>query len=456
MSTTTTESPEAHASTSSRVLVIGAGVAGLSAAWLLTQAGRTVEVWDSADQHGGLLQPVRFRGHPMDRGSHRIHPESHPLLRQITAEEDWVSRPRQGRLVLGGRTMGYPPRMVDFLQGLGLGTVVQMGLNFATRKDALAGFRRWEEDRRQAVDDVGFARFVEGRVGRRAYTQFYAPYVEKVWGLDPNEISQTVAKARISTASPWVTLARSLNRKGEPDRVFLYPRGGMHRVTENLLEKLAAAQVPVHYGRRFGPAEVATESGPVVFSGHLSHLVPDADLEHRGLYLLHLAFDPGTFGEVDTFYCPEAKFWFGRVSQPAQFSEDLADGEHDIVCVEIPEGRWGAEHDFIADLDTIQEQLSIAGIIPVNAHIRDSLQTFIPRVYPMYRRGWIHRWRAALDTLTARSEVFPIGRQGLFLHCNIDQCVHIADEAVRHIGAGGDARAWIDRCEDFLELRVRD
>ncbi len=439
------------------VRVIGAGVTGLSAAWLLAQQGQTVEVWDAAEGPGGLLEPVHFLGHPMDRGSHRIHPEAHPLLVELTAEADWVQRPRRGCLVLGGRKMGYPPKMRDFLQGLGAKTALHMGLNFATRKEAFARFRRWEEDRKTVVDeDVGFAAFVEGRVGRRAYSQFYAPYVEKVWGLDPSEISQTVAKARISTASPWVTLARSLNRTGQPDRVFLYPRGGMVRVINNLLDKLTGAGVEVHYGKRFDTSDLAEASTPVVFSGHLSHLAPEADLTHRGLYLLHLAFAPGTLSEVDTYYCPESKFWFGRVSQPAQFSEALASSAHDAVCVEIPEGRWGPHQDFLSKIDALQSQLVEAGIVPPGARIQEAVQTYEPRVYPMYRRGWTQRWREALETITNTAEVFPIGRQGLFLHCNIDQCVHIANEVSQHIADGKSARQWMNRCSEFLDLRVRD
>ena len=74
----------------------------------------------------------------------------------------------------------------------------------------------------------------------------------------------------------------------------------------------------------------------------------------------------------------------------------------------------------------------------------------------MYRRGWLSRWRAALESVVAMGNLFPIGRQGLFLHCNMDHCVHISDEAVRHVTAGGDARGWAEKCQNFLDLRVRD
>jgi hypothetical protein len=193
-----------------------------------------------------------------------------------------------------------------------------------------------------------------------------------------------------------------------------------------------------------------------MFSGHLTDLVPTSGLSHRGLYLLHLAFPAGHLAQTDTWYAPEAKYWFGRVSQPAQFSSTLQAPGQDILAVEIPQGRWGAEHDFLASLDEVVAQLVDAGVL--NSHIEstDARQTYVPRVYPLYRRGWFVRWQQALEGLAHRGPIFPIGRQGLFLHCNMDHCVHIADEAVRHLQAGGTPQEWATRCTDFLDLRVRD
>jgi UDP-galactopyranose mutase len=438
------------------ILVVGAGITGLSAAWLLQRAGFPVEIREAGPHPGGLLSPVSFRGVPCDRGSHRIHPTAHPLLREITSDAGWRERPRRGRLVLGGQQMTYPLQVGDFLRGLGGRTAAHMGLNFLTRPGARAGFRRWEEDRRQVNEDIGFEAFVTQRVGRRAYQQFYAPYVEKVWGLSPDSISQTVAKARISTASPLTTLKKALKPSAPADAVFLYPAGGMAELVDYLLTGLEVADVPIHYDTHVDTASLKEWGGPVFYSGHLSDIAPQHTLGHRGLYLIHIALPKGTVGDTDTFYLPEADYWFGRVSQPERFSDDLADDDADLLCIEIPEGRWGPDENFLDRLDDIQGQLVAAGIISAGTPIIDAMQTFLPRVYPMYRRGWTDTWQSALQDVAAIGNVFPIGRQGLYLHCNIDQCVHIADEALTHLQRGGSASQWIATVDRFLELRVRD
>ena len=441
---------------SSRVLVVGAGITGLSAAWLLQRAGFAVEVRESGPEPGGLLEPVRFRGIPFDRGSHRIHPTAHPLLQEITKGAGWKERPRRGRLVLGGQHMSYPLQVGDFLRGLGAKTAAHMGFNFLTRPGARAGFRTWEQDRSEVTEDIGFQNFVTQRVGRRAYTQFYAPYVEKVWGLSPDAISQTVAKARISTASPLTTLRKALRPSKPVDSVFLYPAGGMAELIDYLLAGLAVADVPVHFDSPCTVASLSEWEGPILFSGHLSDLAPGHDLTHRGLYLLHIALPKGSVGPTDTFYLPEAEYWFGRVSQPERFSEDLGNDDADVLCVEIPEGRWGPDEDFTRRVDVIQQQLHTAGIIARNTSIEEIAQTFLPRVYPMYRRGWLTQWHNALSDVAKMNNILPIGRQGLFLHCNIDQCVHIADEAIQHLRQGGTGSTWTKEVNRFLDLRVRD
>lgn len=438
------------------VLVVGAGITGLSAAWLLTRAGRSVEIREASPQSGGLLAPVEFEGIPCDRGSHRIHPSAHPLLMELTRDAGWLERPRRGRLVLDRSHMQYPLQMLDFLRGLGPKTAVHMGLNFLARPNALRRFTSWENDRQDARTDIGFEQFVTARVGRRAYEQFYAPYVQKVWGLHPSEISQTVAKARVSTASPVSTLKKALSRQPSIDHHFLYPSEGMVGLVDYFMTGLDLAGVPIHFDSPVTHDTIGDWDGPVVFSGHLSSLAPNAGLEHRGLYIIHAALPKHSIGPTDTFYLPEAEYWFGRVSQPAQFSTELATDAHDIICMEIPEGQWGPDRDFTADPSALTNQLVTAGIIAPGVTIESIKQTFVPRVYPLYTRGWLERWQAALSAVTSLGEVFPIGRQGLYLHCNIDHCVHIADECVQHIQQGHTAHQWAQSAERFLELRVRD
>lgn len=443
------------------VLVVGAGLSGLSAAVLLARQGVPVELWDGGQNPGGLLQPISFQGLALDRGSHRVHPDAHPLLLELTHEEDWQLRPRQGRLVLGARQIGYPPSLLGFLPALGPERALRMLAGLAMRPAALLRFLRWENDRIPGPDDdEGFEAFVLDRVGRAAYEGFYQPYVEKVWGESAHRLSRTIAKQRISISSPMRLLARLLLARNKPDRGFLYPRDGMAALTNRLATMTRELGVVVHQQRRFDAETLNDGStdkfGAILYSGNLADLVPDSGLEHRGLYVINMALPPDLVDNTDTWYLPESRYWFGRVSQPCQFSNRLGRSDQTILSIEIPEGRWGSNKDFLSDPDAIVSQLAEAGILRRKAQPLELRQTFIPFVYPLYRRGWTSRWLEALDKVRKLGRVLPIGRQGLFLHCNMDHCVRISQDAVEHLLSHRSAESWIDRCPEYRDLRVRD
>ena len=191
--------PDNPVVSSQEVVVVGAGIGGLAAAVLAARSGLKVEVIEAQPHPGGLLAPVDFGGLPCDRGSHRVHPNAHPLLKELTEDAGWTLKPRNGRLVFGGRLLPYPPTPARFLQGLGFGAAAQMALGWLTRPGALRRTLDWEVSRMDAQSDQGFESFVRARVGGPAYELFYRPYAVKVWGGDPAMLSQSVAKQRVST-----------------------------------------------------------------------------------------------------------------------------------------------------------------------------------------------------------------------------------------------------------------
>ncbi|MET1041036.1 MAG: FAD-dependent oxidoreductase, partial [Acidimicrobiales bacterium] len=63
---------------SADVVVIGAGPAGLMAAWRLARAGRSVVVHEAASRVGGMAGSIEVDGVRVDIGSHRLHPSTAP------------------------------------------------------------------------------------------------------------------------------------------------------------------------------------------------------------------------------------------------------------------------------------------------------------------------------------------------------------------------------------------
>jgi hypothetical protein len=272
-----------------------------------------------------------------------------------------------------------------------------------------------------------------------------------------------VAKKRVSTTEPWQLVqsiaGRALRwaRGREADAIdtFVYPADGASAIIAWLEAQLTALGVRVERGVPFDAR--APRSGPLLFAGDLRDLVP-TPLEHRGLYLVYLALPIDRAGEAETYYSPDPRYWFGRVSEPQNYSPHLRRAGETILTVEIPEGRWGRAQDFASGalLDQLVDQLARAGVVPRGVRPIEARQRFVPAVYPLYRRGWRAHWRDTMRRVAALGDVFPFGRQALFLHVNLDHCADIAADVVRHVTSGGTAEAWVSNAERYLDLRVRD
>ncbi|GAC1365842.1 MAG: hypothetical protein NVSMB47_17170 [Polyangiales bacterium] len=210
---------------------------------------------------------------------------------------------------------------------------------------------------------------------------------------------------------------------------------------------------------RWDPA-ASPDAGRVLFSGRLRDLVPaeSASLQHRGVYLIYLALPLERLDRFETYYAPEARYWFGRVAELQNYSPSLRRAGETVLCVEIPEGRWGEGKRFDrgSELADLLAQLRDAAILPRDVTPLHAEQRFVADVYPLYRRGWVAAWDRALDAVAARGAFVPFGRQGLFLHCNIDACIAMADAAVAHVAAGGDGLGWKKRARAHLGVRGRD
>ena len=202
------------------------------------------------------------------------------------------------------------------------------------------------------------------------------------------------------------------------------------------------------------------DADAIVHTGHLAAALTPAQqqaaaLEHRGLFLVWLVVPEGKPGLIDTWYAPETHYWFGRVSEVANF---LGHGSSRgrVLCVEIPQGRRTGLRDFTASLPELRLQLAQAKILSLHEQVSEVVQHFLPAVYPLFRRGWLPRWRQALRQACASQRLWPAGRQGLWLHCNLDHAMATAEDAARHIASGALSTEWPQLAEGWGEVRVRD
>ncbi len=261
-----------------RAVIIGAGPAGLTAAYELLKRGTAVPVvLETSQQMGGISRTVRYNGNRIDIGGHRFFSKSDrvmnwwldvmPLARgaqgrefiqyqnQTRAIENpgdgpdperedrvMLIRQRKSRIYFLRRFFDYPIKLsADTLTKLGPWRTVRIGFSYLW---AMMNPRRPEA----SLED-----FLINRFGRELYLTFFKSYTEKVWGVPCQEISAEWGAQRIKGLSLVKTITHFLKKTLRPDKglgqkgtetslieKFLYPKYGPGQLWECVAEDITA------------------------------------------------------------------------------------------------------------------------------------------------------------------------------------------------------------------------
>jgi protoporphyrinogen oxidase len=260
---------------SEKAVIIGAGPAGLTAAYeLLTRSNIVPIVLEKSEYMGGLSRTVEHNGNRIDIGGHRFFSKSdrvmnwwleHLPLEGSTLKPHKISYHRNDRLVTGNAptTDGQPSMLVrqrksriyflrkffaypiqltsDTLRNLGIRRVLRIGFSYL--KTLLFPPKHVEN----------LEQFFISRFGKELYLTFFKSYTEKVWGVPCEQISAEWGAQRIkglSIKNTLLHLAKKLGKRSSDLRQkdtetslieqFLYPKLGPGQLWEVVADKVKA------------------------------------------------------------------------------------------------------------------------------------------------------------------------------------------------------------------------
>lgn len=454
------------------VTVLGAGPAGVGAAYLLATRGKgDVVVLEREARVGGNAGSFDLEGVRCDYGSHRLHAASAPPVMAMIRDalgEDLVLRPRHGRIRLQGRWIHFPLELPDLL--------ARLPRRFAA---ALVVDAVCKPLRRKAPGEETFASVLRQGLGPTISEHFYYPYVRKLWAVPPQELAVTLARRRVSGSSVGRILAKVVRQmpgfRGKQPRGFYYPRRGFGQISEALRTRAEDAGVRFELECQVGAIEhrdgrvVAVrwqksgaterrESDTVWSTLPITTLVrlmePEAPPEvlqaakrirYRGMILIYLVLEQERFSEYDAHYFPEPAIPVARVSEPKNYSAATEPRGITVLCAELPSDpgeAWWALSD--EELGTrLVGWLASVGL-PIEAPVRRTLTRRLAYAYPVYDRGFessfdaMDRWIAGFEGL------LTFGRQGLFAHDNTHHALEMAHAAVDCLASDGsfDGDKW--------------
>jgi protoporphyrinogen oxidase len=459
--------------TAARTVVIGAGPAGLTAAYQLGKAGRTATVLEATDVVGGISQTAERDGWRFDIGGHRFFTKVIPvqeLWHEILPDEDFLLRPRMSRIYYKGKFYDYPLKAFNALRNLGIVEAVRCVLSYA-----------WV--RVNPPEDLStFEGFVASRFGWRLYRIFFKTYTEKVWGVPADELQADFAAQRIKDLSLfkaiWNALTPSRNQKDITSLIeeFEYPRHGPGMMWERCHGLVLDQGSSVHLGQlvdkvrhRDGEAyEVVTSTTDGVAATHrcteiissmpIPLLVQAMDppapedvqlaakrLEFRDFLTVALVV-PVEDGFPDNWiYIHAPQVQVGRVQNFGSWSPEMIP-EPGKTCLGLEyfvnegDDLWVANDDDLIARATAE--MHLLGLLDPD-RVEKGYVVRMPKAYPMYDATY----RDNVETLRTwlretAANVFPVGRNGMHRYNNQDHSMYTAMLTVENIVDGADHDVW--------------
>lgn len=447
-----------------KVVIIGGGPAGLTAAYELCKRGIRSEVLEKDPVVGGLARTVSYKGYHFDIGGHRFFTKVravenmwHEVLRQ-----DFLYRSRLSRIYYNHRFFYYPLRAWNALLGLGF-------LNSFLIVSSYLWARLFPNPKNET-----FEQWVSNRFGKRLYRIFFQTYTEKVWGIPCNEIRAEWAAQRIKglslTAVLKNTLLKTKNQK-KNDVIkslidaFHYPRYGPGMMWEKVAEsvtrdgcdlRLNSEVNRIRWNEDGVQAVEILHKGEneLIFGSHFISTMPIRELiqkldppppqkivdaasalNYRDFLTVALIVNQKEVFPDNWIYIHDPEVKVGRIQNFKNWSPDMVP-EPDKTCLGLEyfcfegDGLWNMED---ADLiDLAKKELEILGLTSAE-DIQDGTVVRMPKAYPVYDSTYKQSLETIQEFVASFQNLQLIGRNGMHKYNNQDHSMLTAMLAVRNL-----------------------
>jgi len=465
------------------VVVVGAGPAGLTAAYALTKAGVPVVVLEADDVVGGISRTVEREGWRFDIGGHRFFTKVTPveeLWHEILPDEDFLLRPRMSRIYYDGKFYDYPIRPFNALRNLGVVEAVRCVVSYL-----------WVRVR-PPKDQSTLEGYIVANYGWRLYRHFFKTYNEKVWGVPASELSADWGAQRIKGMSLWKAVwepmrTRLVGRRADKSKQvtslieeFQYPKFGPGMMWERCRDLLVDAGVPVLMAASVRSIERGAGGATAVVYEHegatvrqtASHVISSmplsglvramdppapaptlraaADLHYRDFLTVALVV-PAHRGFPDNWiyiHYPGVKV--GRIQNFGSWSPFMVKDGYTCLGLEyfVFEGDelWSSSDDELVALAT--KELAAIGLVQPG-DVERGYVVRMPKAYPVYDEGYTAAVDAVRDFVAAEvPNVHPVGRNGMHKYNNQDHSMYTALLTAENIATGSDHDVWAVNVEE--------
>ncbi len=436
------------------IVIVGAGPAGLTSAYLLAKDGYRVTVLEASDMVGGISRTAKYKGYRFDIGGHRFFTKIAPVqkLWEEWLGTEFIDVPRLSRIHFSGKYFDYPLKAFNALAGLGLVNAARILISYARAKLNPS-----------PIEDT-FEQWVVNRFGRRLYTLFFQTYTEKVWGIPCTEIRAEWAAQRIQGLSlaRAVLSATSLQRRDDSIKTLLhtfkYPRLGPGQMWEAARDRVEAlgGRVLLHHcvtdlemedGAVTAVVSAAPDGQIRIAADHVisttdlrsltralgEHAAPEAhaagdSLRYRDFLVVALILDREHVFPDNWIYVHTPGVKVGRIQNFNNWSAAMVP-EPGRTCLGMEyfcfegDGLWtSSDRELLALASQELESLGLAKA----SDVTDGCVVRVAKAYPIYDAEYgehLAQVRACIDPIP---NLHTVGRNGMHKYNNQDHSMYTA------------------------------
>jgi protoporphyrinogen oxidase len=463
------------------IVIMGAGPAGLTAAWYLTLAEQKVVVWEADAKYvGGLARTIESKGCRIDIGGHRFFSKSaevNDVWRKIMPDS-FQKCYRLSRIFMNGTYFSYPPSLLDMLLKVGPFQIFLIICSYlkASRKPIKP---------ERTMQDWAINHF-----GKRLYNLFFKNYTEKVWGMPANRLSKEWAPQRLQGIDLKGAVTRTLfgwtkNEARALEKMFYYPKLGPGQMWERAAFTVRAKgnQVVldrkvqnIHWEQGYVTHITAIDSSGRLHQQEGSHFFsslplpdllkamdpqpPQAVLEaveklrFRDFLTVCLVVNRRDVFPDQWIYVHDKEVRVARIQNYKNWSIDMVPNPKittlgmEYFCFEN-DALWSAS-DY--ELRRIATKEAVALRLVKEAEVTDAIVVRMPKAYPIYDEQYRQNLFMVSTFLMTVPNLQPIGRNGMHRYNNQDHSMMTALLSSKNILGEGAYDIWsVNNDAEYIE-----
>ena len=471
-------------------VVLGAGPAGLAAAYRLADRGHRVLVLEREPRVGGMGATQRIGDYYVDFGPHTFHLKDTEITRLFEQVAGTSIRrvQRNQKLWIQNMALPFPLSIYDALTKLKLSTSIRILVDYLIAQ-VVSFFLRGSDSNLDSFEKWGTRKF-----GRTLYRLAFGAYSEKVWGIPGSDLSEKLAKQKLRDLSlaklllnalgmlkPRRSEALGINNQVASDG---YLRHGIGEFYDRL-----SAEIKVMGGEIILNAEllhITIEEGKATHvkylcDGETHHdsvssiistiplpslceLLPAPEfcvakaqaenIKYRSLIVVNLILDQDSFSNAQWIYLIEPAFHSNRISEQKNLCEDACPPGKTMVALEITcdfdDYLWNAD-------DALLVNLALHDISLMNLHPRTVHDAFVLKAkhaHPVYTKGFQVSLAKTIDNLKECSNLYSIGRHGLLLNNDMHDSMQMGFLSADNVAANVSSAKWYELMDEYVSRRL--